>query len=65
MRALVKATAGPGFELRDVPQPSIRDNEVLIRVRATSVNPYDWHTMRGEPRVARLMGGTLGPRRRK
>ena len=47
VRALVKATAGPGFELRDVPQPTIRDNEVLIRVRragvcGTDVHIYEW-----------------------
>lgn len=43
----MKATAGPGFELRDVPQPSIRDDEVLIRVRragvcGTDVHIHDW-----------------------
>jgi len=43
----VKATAGPGFELREVPQPKIRDNEVLIRVRragvcGTDVHIYEW-----------------------
>jgi threonine 3-dehydrogenase len=43
----VKATAGPGFELRDVPIPTIRDDEVLIRVRragvcGTDVHIYEW-----------------------
>jgi threonine 3-dehydrogenase len=47
VRALVKATAGPGFELRDVPEPTIRDDEVLIRVRragvcGTDVHIYEW-----------------------
>jgi threonine 3-dehydrogenase len=44
----VKAAAEPGFELRDVPRPSIRDNEVLIRVRragvcGTDVHIYEWN----------------------
>ncbi len=43
MKALVKTTAGPGFELRDVPVPQILDNEVLIRVRATGVCGTDLH----------------------
>ena len=47
MRALVKETAGPGFSLRDVPRPVIRDDEVLIEVRragvcGTDVHIYDW-----------------------
>ncbi len=47
MRALVKATAGPGFELRDVQRPTIRDDEVLIKVRragvcGTDVHIYEW-----------------------
>jgi NADPH:quinone reductase-like Zn-dependent oxidoreductase len=44
----------------DKPVPAA--DEVLVRVRATSVNPYDWHNMRGEPYIARLMPGTLGLR---
>jgi threonine 3-dehydrogenase len=44
---LVKAAAGPGFELRDVPRPTMRDDEVLIRVRragvcGTDVHIYTW-----------------------
>jgi threonine 3-dehydrogenase len=47
MRALVKTHAGPGFELRDVAEPSLRDDEVLIRVRragvcGTDVHIYTW-----------------------
>ena len=47
MKALVKAAAGPGFALRDVPEPAIRDDEVLIRVRragvcGTDVHIYEW-----------------------
>jgi threonine 3-dehydrogenase len=43
MKALVKATAAPGFELRDVPVPTIRDDEVLIRVRRAGVCGTDVH----------------------
>lgn len=47
MKALVKAKAGPGFVLTDVPVPTILENEVLIRVRragvcGTDVHIYEW-----------------------
>lgn len=47
MKALVKTTAGPGFTLKDVPVPTIRDDEVLIHVRragvcGTDVHIYEW-----------------------
>ena len=47
MKALVKTTAGPGFALREVPEPRIRENEVLIRVHragvcGTDVHIYEW-----------------------
>jgi NADPH:quinone reductase-like Zn-dependent oxidoreductase len=46
------------------PRPEPAAGEVLVRVRAASVNARDWHVMRGEPRVARLMDRTLFGRRR-
>jgi threonine 3-dehydrogenase len=47
VKALVKAAAEPGFVMKDVPEPKIRDDEVLIRVRragvcGTDVHIYDW-----------------------
>jgi len=51
------------LELREVATPVPAAGEVLVRVAATSVNPYDWHLMRGEPRLARLMIGGVGLRK--
>ena len=47
MRALVKTSAAPGFSLQEVPVPTIREDEVLIRVRragvcGTDVHIYEW-----------------------
>lgn len=47
MRALVKESSAPGFALKQVPEPAIREDEVLIRVRragvcGTDVHIYDW-----------------------
>jgi NADPH:quinone reductase-like Zn-dependent oxidoreductase len=47
------------LELREVPQPDVKPGEVLVRVRAASPNPYDWHFMRGMPYIARLAGAGL------
>ena len=64
MKAYVQHRYGPPdrLELTDVPAPVPAAGEVLVRVRATSVNPYDWHLLRGEPRVARLMPGLVSLR---
>jgi len=43
LRAIVKARPAPGAQLLDVPEPSIRRNEVLVRVKATSICGTDVH----------------------
>jgi NADPH:quinone reductase-like Zn-dependent oxidoreductase len=64
MKAFVLRSYGSpdALELAEVDRPVPFDDEVLVRVRATSVQPYDWHFMRGEPYIARLMSGDLGLR---
>ena len=64
MKAFVLHRYGPPdvLELTGTGTPVPADDEVLVRVRATSINPYDWHNMRGEPYIARLMPGGLGLR---
>lgn len=64
MKAFVLGSYGSSdhLDLTAVDTPVPAADEVLVRVRAASVNPYDWHHMRGEPRVARMMPGTLGLR---
>jgi NADPH:quinone reductase-like Zn-dependent oxidoreductase len=44
------------LEFQDVDPPVMKDDEVLVRVRAASVNPRDWHYMRGLPYIVRPIG---------
>ncbi len=50
------------LELRDVDLPAVNDDEVLVRVRAASVNPLDFHFMRGTPYVVRAQAGLSRPK---
>ncbi|SNT63766.1 NADPH:quinone reductase [Streptosporangium subroseum] len=67
MKAFVLRSYGSPdmLDLTDIDRPVPGDDEVLVRVRATSVQPYDWHLMRGEPYISRLMGGGPGLRKPK
>jgi len=59
VKAIVQERFGPPDSLRLVAAdtPEIGAGEVLLEVHAAAVNPYDWHMLRGDPRIARLMGG--------
>lgn len=46
----------------EIPKPVPGDNEVLIRVKATSLNAADWHIMRGQPRFYRVVLGLARPK---
>ena len=50
------------LQLEEIAVPEIGDDGVLIRVDATSVNPFDWHFMRGLPYFLRLMTGVRAPK---
>src|SRR3954453_365233 len=65
MRAIVQDRYGAPDVLRsaELEQPVPAAGEVLVRVRAAAVNASDWHVMRGDPYVARLMAPTVFGRR--
>jgi NADPH:quinone reductase-like Zn-dependent oxidoreductase len=44
------------LELEEVDEPVVKEDEVLVRIRAASVNPRDWHFMRGLPYIMRPIG---------
>ncbi len=64
MHAILYYTYGSPdiLKLEDIETPVPKDNEVLIKVRAASVNPFDWHFMRGTPYFLRLMAGLRKPK---
>jgi len=50
------------LQCEEIEKPTPGDHEVLIKIRAASVNPYDWHFMRGEPYFIRLLAGLSKPK---
>jgi NADPH:quinone reductase-like Zn-dependent oxidoreductase len=65
VKAIVQKRYGPperALALEEVDRPSVGDDDVLIRVRATSVNTPDWIAVTGVPYVLRLRDGLRRPR---
>lgn len=65
MKALVYRQYGSADVLRleELPKPQPDDNQIVIRIRAASLNPLDWHYMEGTPYLARLLEfGLLKPK---
>src|SRR6266581_9651719 len=58
MKAVVYTSYGSPdvLEIRDVKKPAPNDDQVLVKVRAASLNPLDWHYMEGTPYIMRAMG---------
>ncbi|HEX5688552.1 MAG TPA: NAD(P)-dependent alcohol dehydrogenase [Roseiflexaceae bacterium] len=50
------------LQLKEIDRPVAKDDEVLIKVHAVSVNAADWHLLRGDPFIARLMFGLFKPK---
>jgi NADPH:quinone reductase-like Zn-dependent oxidoreductase len=64
MKAVVRRCYGPPDVLRleDIEKPTPADNEVLVKIRAAAVNPFDWHFMRGKPYLMRIDAGFGTPK---
>ncbi len=63
MKAIVFTQYGPpdGLEFKDVPTPTPKDDEVLTRIHASSINSWDWELLNGIPFINRLMFGLFRP----
>src|SRR5688572_11662328 len=64
MRAITKYRyGGPEvLQLKEVIKPSVKEGYLLVKVKANSANPADWHILRGSPVFARIVFGLLKPK---
>jgi len=64
MKAIIYRNYGSPDVLKceEIEKPTPGDDEVLIRVRAASLNPLDYHLMKGGPYIVRILLGLLGPK---
>jgi NADPH:quinone reductase-like Zn-dependent oxidoreductase len=64
MRAITYTEYGPPdvLQVTEEAKPTPKDDEVLIRIRAASVNALDWRLMRGGPYIVRILFGLRKPK---
>jgi NADPH:quinone reductase-like Zn-dependent oxidoreductase len=64
VKAIVLTRYGPpeALRLEELPRPDPGPGQVLVKVRTSAVNDWDWGFVRGVPRIYRLMMGLLRPR---
>ena len=64
MKAVIFTKYGPPdvLQFKEIENPTLKDNEILVKVYSSSANPLDWHRMRGEPFLVRLTDGLLKPK---
>ena len=57
MKAIVYSDYGlSNLKLENIEKPVPNDDQILVKVRAASINPYDWHFVEGTPYIMRMMG---------
>lgn len=64
MKAMVYQEYGTPevLELKEIEKPTPKEDEVLVRVHASTITPIDWHFLTGTPYVARILAGLFKPR---
>src|SRR5438876_6094655 len=63
MKAVVYCDYGlANLKIEEIEKPTPTDDQILVRVRAASVNPYDWHFIEGTPKIMRLGVGLRKPK---